>query len=86
VKFPGGARQNMVAKSIPLAPPAIPGPSKIIVRAFLSARQFIRQQPAQTEQSRLKLKRGTRAARPVGFGFGEMLHRPDVVLVTERPE
>src|SRR5262249_10089121 len=79
-------RQAAILERLPLPPPAIPKPPQVCVRS--SASQFIRQQPAHAQQSRLERQRRQGCA----FGtnsraqLSQALHRPQIMFVAQGTE
>src|SRR5689334_2367238 len=85
VKFPNSTGHGAVAEAFAFAPPEIPKPAQIGISAGLLARQFVRQQSAHAQQSRLESERrqfglwGSNARTQ----FGQPLHGPDIVFVAK---
>src|SRR5262245_9314949 len=85
-KLPQHSRQAAILECLPLSPPAIPKPPQIGVRS--SASQFVRQQPAHAQQSRLKRQRRRRCV----FGTNsraqlpQTLHRSQIMFVAQGTE
>ena len=90
METPERAGQNNFGELLAFAPPVVPNPAQISVRAGLGARQINRQKSAHAEQARLQ-----RENRRTLFRFsreqarhqlGQAAHRPDVVFVAEPGE
>ena len=86
MKAPEISREHAVHKLFTLTPPTIPNAAQVIIRARQAPTQVSRQQSTETEQSSLKGQQRIRARHPPRPLFGQALHRPEVVFVTERPE
>src|SRR5437867_4206030 len=84
MESPKFARQDAVRVLIALAPPLVPNAAEIIVRSGFRAGQFGRQQTAQSEEPRLQGERLRTGTGPARTQFGQTLHRPDIVRVTQR--